>query len=334
MELLDRYLQAVRFWLPKKQRDDIIAELSEDIRSEVDEKESILGRTLSEAELVEILKSRGQPLTVAQHFLPQRYLIGPQIFPVYGMILRGLILYFWLPWLIIWLCYAPFIPAAWVHRPFTAWLTSLMPVWTFGLNGIVALTIAFAVIERCKLVDLCGASWDPRHLPAVRDPNHIPRSASIGEFGWNLFLLLMWVGALRLPEFPNFHVALAPVLLEHFYWPVAALLTATTLIALVNFISPAWTRSRAAIRLAIDAFGLSLIAATVFLPWTGDPVIIAAPELAPQSVIDAQRWFTFSLGILLLIATATYAARAIQDLRRTLGSKPIQNWAMRVFTGE
>ena len=32
MELIDRYLQAVRFWLPKAQADDIIAELSEDIR--------------------------------------------------------------------------------------------------------------------------------------------------------------------------------------------------------------------------------------------------------------------------------------------------------------
>lgn len=29
MELLDRYLQAVKFWLPKKQQQDIIAELSD-----------------------------------------------------------------------------------------------------------------------------------------------------------------------------------------------------------------------------------------------------------------------------------------------------------------
>ena len=31
MELLDRYLQAVRFWLPKAQQQDIIAELSSDL---------------------------------------------------------------------------------------------------------------------------------------------------------------------------------------------------------------------------------------------------------------------------------------------------------------
>ena len=44
MELLDRYLQAVRFWLPKAQQNDIIAELGDDIRSQIEDKESALGR--------------------------------------------------------------------------------------------------------------------------------------------------------------------------------------------------------------------------------------------------------------------------------------------------
>ena len=36
-ELLERYLQAVRFWLPKAQQEDILAELSEDLRSQIEE---------------------------------------------------------------------------------------------------------------------------------------------------------------------------------------------------------------------------------------------------------------------------------------------------------
>jgi len=43
MELIDRYLQAVKFWLPKAQKQDIIAELSEDIRSQVERKRRSLG---------------------------------------------------------------------------------------------------------------------------------------------------------------------------------------------------------------------------------------------------------------------------------------------------
>lgn len=61
MELLDRYLQAVGFWLPQPQKRDIIAELGEDIRSQIEEKQNELGRNLDDAELEAILKRRGPP---------------------------------------------------------------------------------------------------------------------------------------------------------------------------------------------------------------------------------------------------------------------------------
>jgi hypothetical protein len=37
-DLVDRYLQAVRFWLPASQKQDLSAELSEDLHSQIDEK--------------------------------------------------------------------------------------------------------------------------------------------------------------------------------------------------------------------------------------------------------------------------------------------------------
>src|SRR5437016_1150491 len=92
MELLDRYLQAVRFFLPKKQKVDIIAELSEDLRSQIEEKETQLGRTLTETELEAILKRCGSPWEVGSRYLPQRYLIGPTLFPVYRFFLGILLL--------------------------------------------------------------------------------------------------------------------------------------------------------------------------------------------------------------------------------------------------
>ena len=52
MDLLDRYLQAVRFWLPAKQEHDIIAELFEDLHSQIQEKEDALGCPLNEDEQV------------------------------------------------------------------------------------------------------------------------------------------------------------------------------------------------------------------------------------------------------------------------------------------
>src|ERR1700687_6362833 len=92
MALLDRYLQAIEFWLPKRQRQDIIAELSEDLRSQIEEKETELGRKLEDAEVEAILKRCGAPLEVASRYRPQQYLIGPALFPVYRFVLAVLLI--------------------------------------------------------------------------------------------------------------------------------------------------------------------------------------------------------------------------------------------------
>jgi hypothetical protein len=41
MELIERYLQAVKFALPKKQQDDIVRELRDSILSQVEERERL-----------------------------------------------------------------------------------------------------------------------------------------------------------------------------------------------------------------------------------------------------------------------------------------------------
>ena len=77
MQLVERYLQAVKFWLPKQQKEDILAELSADIQSQIEDRETVLGRALNETEIEEVLKQRGRPCLVASRFRPQESLIGP-----------------------------------------------------------------------------------------------------------------------------------------------------------------------------------------------------------------------------------------------------------------
>jgi hypothetical protein len=96
-ELLERYLQAVRFWLPKAQQEDILAELSEDLRSQIEEKETELGRSLDETELGAILKKCGSPMRVASRFQPGQHLIGPAWFPVYRFVLKLVLLWVLIP---------------------------------------------------------------------------------------------------------------------------------------------------------------------------------------------------------------------------------------------
>jgi len=79
MELIQRYLQAVKFLLPRAQQDDIVKELSEDIRSRMEDKEAELARPLNEIDQAAILKQYGHPLIVASRYRqpPFQHLIGP-----------------------------------------------------------------------------------------------------------------------------------------------------------------------------------------------------------------------------------------------------------------
>ena len=49
MDLLDRYLNAVRSFLPPAQRDDITTELAANLQAQMEDRAAELGRPLSEA---------------------------------------------------------------------------------------------------------------------------------------------------------------------------------------------------------------------------------------------------------------------------------------------
>ena len=185
MELLDRYLQAVGFWLPKSQRQDIIAELSEDLRSQIEEKEGELGRSLDGPELEHLLKQRGAPLLVAERYLPQRHLIGPRLFPIYALVLRSAVTYYLLPWLLVWIGFLVFDPAHRTAGPGAAIAGTLRGLWLMAVYGFAFTTAAFALLERCQANARFLETWDPHRLPPVRNANQVPRGNQVAELTWN-----------------------------------------------------------------------------------------------------------------------------------------------------
>src|ERR1700736_3178132 len=89
MDLLDRYLQAVRKHLPWQRQDDILAELRANLESQLEDREAELGRPLTTNEAEAWLKEIGPPLQMAARYQPQQYLIGPAVFPTYWFVLRA-----------------------------------------------------------------------------------------------------------------------------------------------------------------------------------------------------------------------------------------------------
>ena len=248
MELVDRYLQAVRFWLPKEERDDISAELSEDIRSQIEERESSVGHKLNESEVAEILKQHGRPILVANRFRPQQYLIGPALFPTYVFVLKMAALFYVLPWVLVWIG----LKLSHVH---------VGPVGTTFWSLFGGITIAFVVLERIQATSGFMEKWDPLKLPPVRDPNKIPRSTSIVEITANLIFLIWMIGGRWYTT--NIHIGsvnivFAPVwgyVLQGFMLIAMANISA----AIKNMVRPYWTWQRAAIRTLTDCIGAVLI---------------------------------------------------------------------------
>jgi hypothetical protein len=95
--LLERYLRAVEFWLPEDGRADIVAELAEDIQSEVEDREAEMGRSLREDELADVLRAHGHPMLVAERYRPSRSLIGSGLLPLYLFTLKVVLLWILLP---------------------------------------------------------------------------------------------------------------------------------------------------------------------------------------------------------------------------------------------
>src|SRR5215470_18038828 len=91
MELLERYLHAVRGYLLRRRRDDIVKELGDNILSQMEDRAAELGRPLNEIEQAAILKQHGHPLVAAARYrrLPLQQLIGPALFPLYWYMLRA-----------------------------------------------------------------------------------------------------------------------------------------------------------------------------------------------------------------------------------------------------
>src|SRR5260370_12410389 len=141
MELLDRYLEAIEFWLPKRQRQDIIAELSEDLRSQIEEKETELGRKLEDAEAEAILKRCGSPLAVASRYRPQQYLIGPTLFPIYRFVLAVLLVGCVVPRFLFWLAFLLGDPAHPGYLP-------MEELWVAVVHFAFFLTPAFTTVRK------------------------------------------------------------------------------------------------------------------------------------------------------------------------------------------
>src|ERR1019366_9817627 len=130
----------VKFWLPKAQQEDIIAELGEDLQSQVEEREGALGHKLDEDELAIILKKRGSPTKIASGFIPEQRLISPAMLPVYRLVLKIVLLWVLAP-LFAFVFLGPIFSSA---HPGLVILDFFAEAWRAGFMVVGIVTVVFA----------------------------------------------------------------------------------------------------------------------------------------------------------------------------------------------
>lgn len=261
-DLIARYLQAVRFWLPKSSRqEDVLTELGEDLRSQIDDKESELGHPLDKAEIAAILRRCGSPMMVAARLGPQRHLIGPALFPIYEFVLKMVLLWILVP---VFIFIVGPVNVAYANGD---WLAAILntfgALWSGLFIAAGTITLVFAIVERTSAHVGEECKWDPLKLPPVRkQENKLSPLKAACELGFGFFGLV-WL--LLLPKYPILIFGPAAAFLKAgpiphaFFIPFVLLSLAGLLRSAVTLARPQWTWFPSASQLLTSALTLIVL---------------------------------------------------------------------------
>jgi hypothetical protein len=310
MELLEKYLQAVKFWLPSSQQNDIIAELRDDIRSEVEERENTLGRNLDEKELEALLKQRGRPLLVAEKYLPQRWLIGPVLFPAYWFVLRLALLCYLLPCILVWSGILIFSSSYRAHHLGLAAINDLSFLFWNVPFVFTVVTLIFIGVDQAKDKTWLERDWSPSKLPAVRDTQRIPRSGSGIEIMANLIFGLWWLKILwTLTAFNMGGIGMTiPPAWHKYFWIFLPIWVYSTSLSAFNLARPYWTRQRRGMKAALNyltAGALFLVAKDVAALISDWPSIVTGHRATPSQFLAFGLALSFGIAALICFIIAS-----------------------------
>lgn len=202
MELVERYLLAVRTWLPEELREDVMKELRGDLEAELAERAAAAARPLGAEEIEEVLRRRGHPLEVAGAYLPTRHLVGPALYPAYRLAVAGLVLGVLVP---AWVLVMGPLSVLTGSSPGEALLDGFWGLVRAAVYAVGLVTLLFAALERWQVKAPFLGRWGSGTLLAL--PALAPAPASRARAAVALvitvvltaaFLDVVWTGAFEL----------------------------------------------------------------------------------------------------------------------------------------
>ena len=256
MKLIDRYLQEIKKHLPRKKREDILAELRSSL---VDALEDQAGPDPSEEEIAAFLQEFGSPREVSASYHPQgQYLIGPALYPLFRLVawitlgaVTGAQVLAWTVALLI--GEEPFAPLQALGG-----LISSIP----GALGWVV--VVFLILQWYDVQpELETEDWDPADLPPLRS---VEQEVKRGEVIVGLvFSILILVLVSFFPEkigfvaTPGWTFYSNPVIIRYLGWIVASLL-AGILLDIYLLWQGHWQTATRVLKIGINLFSIAVLA--------------------------------------------------------------------------
>lgn len=321
MELVDRYLNAVKGYLPQKEKaaqDDIIAELKDSLLSRIEERETELGRALSAEEQQALVKENGHPMLVASRYMPQQYLIGPSMYPFWLMALDAMLI-------AVGVVYAVLAGIDLITRG--NFVQALIQASTgyagTALFWAAIITLAFWIFERNQIRFGFLDRWQPAKLAANSGGFHMKRSESLFEIVIGALFIAWWLGAISFPtSFWHYGKPVSFAMSSSwnpYWWGILALNVWWLLLSVASFISPylKWDRLLLRILLSVISIGLLyFLAQQDVLIVVGDGNSGGSVEIGKYS--NAQVRLNELLRWLFIVLAVVWAYEIFVDVRRLL----------------
>jgi len=185
MDLIERYVYEVGRNLPRKNRADIQVELKSTL---VDTLEDRVPGEPSQEDEIQLLKEFGPPQKVAASYWPQgQYLIGPNLFPLFRMVVAIVIMVFVIVQIVL-------LGIGVVFDQEVLTFLSVLDIFSeligSAFTAFSIVVIVFAILQRFDVKpDEDDEEWDPQELPEIEPQDNINRGGRVAEITFSLVII-------------------------------------------------------------------------------------------------------------------------------------------------
>ncbi len=254
MELIERYLQEVGRHLPANKRADILSELRSSLNDSLEARTN--GQPDEEA-VIQVIKEMGAPREVAASYYPEgQYLIGPELFPFFQLIL-GIVLAATVGGQLI----AVIVSLTVSHRA-DSLLQELFQILNSIPAALGSVVLVFAILQWLNVhPDSEEEDFDPRSLPQLYKDKPVHRGEQILSIIFGTIFLAFMVAFGTSSGFTakyGFNLFTDPVLDKYYPW-IAISITLGILLDIILLWRGRWEVSTRLAKIGTDGFSLVLL---------------------------------------------------------------------------